>query len=247
MLRASYGGGRNITGEYFALNTAQKFIDTDTFMVGKVLSPLRDIFDDYLNSDQIYPVAAIVSLATPRAAFTDEFDTWVSMAAFRDIRERGVAVTLLSNSLAANDEPLLYTGDARYRRLMLEVDIDLYELSPARTTRSKRLGLFGGSLGRLHAKTAVIDRHKMLIGSVKLNPRSANKNTEPGIMVGSLQLALEMLRISNTSKLGSAYRLRPVGNTSAIKWLTMNDEKEVNWSAESRSSWFMLVDIHMPS
>ena len=167
------------------------------------------------------------------------------MAAFREIRERGVAVTLLTNSLAANDEPLVHTGYARYRRPMLEAGIDLYELSPARTTRSKRLGLFGSSLGRLHAKTAVIDRRKMFIGSVNLDPRSANKNTELGIMVDSPQLAREMLRIINISKLESAYRLRLVGDTGAIEWLTMDDEKEVILSAEPESSWFKRVYNHV--
>ena len=322
-------GGRNIADEYFALNTAQNFIDMDALLVGQVLAPLEAIFDDYWNSDQVYPVASIVSSPTPHAAQSAKFDDWVNMAgpppklllppadvlgygpigeeldagrmgllwgqavavadppdkprymsdaqalatsvtmrvwgqlrtaerevfmtspylipgergmaAFREIRERGVAVTLLTNSLAANDAPLVHTGYARYRRPMLESGIDLYELSPERTTRSKRLGLFGSSLGRLHAKTAVIDRHKMFIGSVNLDPRSANQNTELGIMVDSPQLAREMLRIINISKLENAYRLRLVGNAGAIEWLTMDDEKEVILSSEPESSWFKRI------
>lgn len=322
-------GGRNIADEYFTLNTAQNFIDMDALMVGKVLTPLMNIFDSYWNSDQVYPVAAIVSSATPRAALADEFDAWVNMAgrsptlqlppadvlgygpigeeldagrmgllwgqavayadppdkprsmtdaqalatsvtmrvwgqlrraerevfmtspylvpgpmgmeAFREIRERGVAVTLLTNSLAANDEPLVHSGYVRYRRPLLESGVDLYELSPARITRGKRLGLFGSSLGRLHAKTAVIDKRKMFIGSVNLDPRSASKNTELGIMVESPQLAREMLRIINISKLENAYRLRLAGDTADIEWLTMDDEKEVILSAEPESSWFKRI------
>ena len=40
----------------------------------------------------------------------------------------------------------------------------------------------------------------MFIGSVKLDPRSATQNTEPGILVDSPQLARELLRIINISK-----------------------------------------------
>ena len=49
----------------------------------------------------------------------------------------------------------LFAGTAT---AMLEAGVDLYELSPTRTQQTKRLGMFGTSLGRLHAKTAVIDR-----------------------------------------------------------------------------------------
>lgn len=160
------------------------------------------------------------------------------MAAFEALRQRGVALTLLTNSFAANDEPLVHSGYARYRQRLLSAGIELYELSPTRTIHNKRLGLFGNSLGRLHAKTAVIDKRKIFIGSVNLDPRSATKNTELGIVVDSPQLAREMLRIINISKLEGAYRLRLVATSGAIEWLTMDDEKEVILSSEPESSWF---------
>lgn len=159
------------------------------------------------------------------------------MEAFESLRKRNVSVTLLTNSLAANDEPLVHSGYARYRERLLEAGVDLYELSPARTTRGKRLGLFGNSLGRLHAKTAVVDRHEVFIGSVNLDPRSATQNTELGIAVDSPQLAREMLRIINISKLENAYRLRFGSGSRAIEWLTIDDDKEMVLHAEPESSW----------
>ena len=74
------------------------------------------------------------------------------------------------------------------------------------------------SLGRLHAKTAVIDRRIVFIGSMNLDPRSASKNTELGIIVESPQLAKEVLRVIHISKLQSAYRLRfaPDGESLAM-------------------------------
>ena len=68
--------------------------------------------------------------------------------------------------------------------------------------------MFGSSLGRLHAKTAVIDRKSVFIGSMNLDPRSANKNTELGMIIESPELAKEVLRVINISKLQSAYRVR---------------------------------------
>ena len=95
------------------------------------------------------------------------------MALFRHLKDAGVKVTVITNSLAATDVPLVYAGYARYREAMLEAGVDLYELSPTRTQNSKGLGMFGPSLGRLHAKTVVIDRRVVFIGSMNLDPRSA--------------------------------------------------------------------------
>jgi putative cardiolipin synthase len=133
--------------------------------------------------------------------------------------------------------PLVHGGYARYREKLLQIGVDLYELSPARTTSNKRLGMFGTSLGRLHAKTAVIDRKTLLLGSVNLDPRSATSNTELGILIESPQLARELLRIINISKLESAYRLRLAPDGSGIEWLTMDEDKEMILHSEPESSW----------
>jgi len=147
---------------------------------------------------------------------------------FGDLRKRDVKVTILTNSLASNDEPLVHTGYARYRPDLLRSGVDLYELSPTRVLLNKRLGLAipGASLGRLHAKTAVIDRSIVFIGSMNLDPRSYSRNTELGVIVESPEVAKEVLRVIHISKLQSAYRLR-LADSGSLEWLTMDDDKEV--------------------
>ncbi|MEO8079789.1 MAG: phospholipase D family protein, partial [Caldimonas sp.] len=94
----------------------------------------------------------------------------MGMTSFRNLHRDHVKVTVITNSLAATDEPLVHTGYSRYRPAMLRAGVDLYELSPTRTQHTKRLGMFGSSLGRLHAKTAIIDRRLVFIGSMNLDP-----------------------------------------------------------------------------
>ena len=163
----------------------------------------------------------------------------MSVRAFGDLRKRNVKVTILTNSLAANDEPLVHTGYARYRVELLKTGVDLYELSPTRIQRNKRLMLPGASLGRLHAKTAIIDRSTVFIGSMNLDPRSASKNTELGIIAESPQLAKEVIRVIHISKLQSAYRLRFAGDGQSLEWLTMDDEGDVVLSEEPDVTPFM--------
>jgi putative cardiolipin synthase len=160
------------------------------------------------------------------------------MAAFEDLSRRKVKLTLLTNSLAANDEPLVHTGYARYRERLLASGADLYELSPERTMANKRFDMFGNSLGRLHAKTAAIDRRRIFIGSMNLDPRSATQNTEMGVVVDSPQLAREMLRVINISKLQNSYRLRLDPGTGALEWLTTDGEKELILRSEPESGFF---------
>ena len=152
--------------------------------------------------------------------------------AFGDLRKRDVKITILTNSLASNDEPLVHTGYARYRVALLKTGVDLYELSPTRIVRNKRLMLPGASVGRLHAKTAIIDRSIVFIGSMNLDPRSASKNTELGIIAECPQLAKEVIRVIHISKLQSAYRVRFARDDQSLEWLTMDDDGDVVLSEE---------------
>jgi putative cardiolipin synthase len=150
------------------------------------------------------------------------------MEMMREVRERGVKLRVLTNSLAATDEPAVHVGYRKYRPQMLSLGVDLYELSPVRVSRNKRLGMFGSSHGRLHAKTAVIDRETVFIGSMNFDPRSEKHNTEMGVLVQSPALAREVLRLMDLDKLQASYRVRLAADGSGdIEWLTMDDDGEM--------------------
>jgi putative cardiolipin synthase len=165
----------------------------------------------------------------------------MGLDSFRRLQEGKVKVTVVTNSLAATDEPLVHNGYSKYRPAMLEAGVDLYELSPTRTQTTKRLGMFGKSLGRLHAKTAVIDRHLVFVGSMNLDPRSASANTELGMFIDSPALAKELLRVINISRLESAYRVRLDPKTRALQWLTMDGDDEVVLGVEPESTFWLRV------
>jgi cardiolipin synthase C len=158
------------------------------------------------------------------------------------LRNQDIKVTVMTNSLAATDEPLVHTGYSRYRYDMLLAGVDIYELSPSLTRSSKRLGAFGKSLGRLHSKTVVIDAETVFIGSMNLDPRSQATNTEMGMFFDSPQLAKELLRIINITKLQSAYRLRLQPDGPGIQWLATDGEKEIVLGIEPESS--ALLRLH---
>lgn len=161
---------------------------------------------------------------------------------FGELRKRNVKVAILTNSLAANDEPIVHKGYARYRVELLRTGVDLYELSPTRIRHNERLQLPGQSLGRLHAKTAVIDQSMVYIGSMNLDPRSESTNTELGIFAECPELAREVIRVINISKLQSSYRLRFGPDGQSLEWLATDERGEVVLTTEPEVTPFMRLE-----
>lgn len=102
------------------------------------------------------------------------------MALLEDLAQRGVRVSVITNSLAATDVVAAHGGYARYRERLLEAGIALHELKPTRHEGASVLGSRGASL---HTKAFVIDGELAFVGSFNLDPRSIALNTEMGSFV----------------------------------------------------------------
>jgi putative cardiolipin synthase len=144
-----------------------------------------------------------------------------------EARRRGAKVSLLTNSLAATDEPLVHSAYRRYRDDMLRVGVELNELSSNRARRSARLGVFGATIGRLHMKTAVYDRRLLFVGSMNFDPRSSVHNTEIGLFIDSPELAQQVLKLIDTLKSQGAYTLRLAPDGKNLAWISKEAGGEV--------------------
>jgi cardiolipin synthase C len=151
---------------------------------------------------------------------------------FADMTKRGVEVVILTNSLGANDEPLTHIGYARYRVGLIRAGVKLYELSPTRVKGETWEAIPGTSHGRLHAKVAVLDDSMVYIGSMNLDPRSDSTNTELGIVAQCPELARDVVRVIDTARRVSAYRLQFGPDGESLEWLVMGDPHEVVLSSE---------------
>jgi putative cardiolipin synthase len=132
---------------------------------------------------------------------------------------RGVHVSLLTNSLASTDVPLVYMGYRRHRQALLAAGVELYELSPSRIQREHRFTAFRSSTGSLHAKTAVVDRRRVFLGSMNLDPRSASVNTEMGVFIDSPALADEVLRLMALDRRLAALRVELDRGSGRLRWI----------------------------
>jgi len=163
---------------------------------------------------------------------------------FGELRNRGVKVDILTNSFAATDEPLVHVGYSRYRSELLGAGVDLYELSPTRIRLNGRLSLPGQSLGRLHAKAAVIDAATVYIGSMNLDPRSDSTNTELGLIAECPELAREIIRVLEVSRNKSSYRVRFAPDHRGLEWLATEESGDIVFSAEPEVGlWMRLKNL----
>jgi len=126
-----------------------------------------------------------------------------AIAALRSLTDRGVAIRMLTNSLASQDVPAVNAKYKKWRKPLIEAGVELHELRPDATIRrtiadtppveSKALGL--------HTKAIVVDRKRVFIGSMNLDPRSYQLNSEMGVVVESPDLAEELAAVMNRGML----------------------------------------------
>jgi putative cardiolipin synthase len=119
-----------------------------------------------------------------------------ALAKLRALVERGVKVRISTNSAANSDNHYAVSGYQRQRREILAAGIEVRELKPHPANRTKVLQRYAQFGDRqpvivLHAKTAVVDRRLLFVGTYNLDPRSQNLNTEAGVVMTSTKLAEE--------------------------------------------------------
>ena len=159
------------------------------------------------------------------------------MARIRAARQHGLQITVITNSLADSDEPLVNINYNRYRVELLRLGVNLREVSTVRLKRNVQLRkLLRQGRGRLHAKLALIDRDWVLLGSMNLDPRSERLNTEFGVRVHSAELAHALLQAYLLDDFEGVYRvsLKPDGET--VQWTGTGDEADEVLDEEPDSS-----------
>lgn len=128
------------------------------------------------------------------------------MDVFTTLRQRGVRVRVLTNSLASNDAPLAHVGYTRYRKALLELGVELFEMRAEGETQRRFFGSTPDSRASLHTKALVVDSRLLVVGSMNLDLRSQLQNTELGMVIRSRKLSAAMESAVEQS-LDDSYRL----------------------------------------
>lgn len=116
---------------------------------------------------------------------------------FRELVRRGVDVRICTNSLASTDNLQAFSGYSKQRRAILKAGIRVFEFRPEPAVRRELIERYprlekDAPIFAIHAKSMVIDGETLFVGTFNLDPRSANLNTEVGVLVTNPQLAAKV-------------------------------------------------------
>ncbi len=140
------------------------------------------------------------------------------------MEKRGVAVHLLTNSLAANDVASVHGGYSKWRLDLLRAGVDIHELKPLQLGAHRDAS--DKSTASLHAKSVVTDDHIAFVGSFNMDPRSARINTECGVIIDDAVFAAQVrARYELATQLKNSWKLELQDNK--IVWLDEVDGKPV--------------------
>ena len=161
----------------------------------------------------------------------------------KDLRKRGIRVRILTNSLASTDVTLVHAGYGKYRREMLRAGIELYEVNEklSKKERKEKKGESGSSKASLHAKAFIFDRETLFIGSLNLDPRSFDQNTEIGIVFQSPELGAMMAENFDRDMGSKAFKVelhRDEDGMEFLRWvITENGETKIFTHDPYTSLW----------
>jgi putative cardiolipin synthase len=118
---------------------------------------------------------------------------------FRQLVKQGVEVRISTNSLASTDNLMAFSGYRKQRRRILKSGVKVYEYKPDPAIRCELMERYPklakeAPVFALHAKSMVIDGELLFVGTFNFDPRSANLNTEVGVLVRNPRLAAQVER-----------------------------------------------------
>ncbi len=118
---------------------------------------------------------------------------------FDSLTKRGVRIRISTNSLASTDNIAAFSGYHRQRARLLNAGVELYEFKPHPGIQKELIERYprlskNNPVFALHAKSMVIDDETIFIGTFNLDPRSANLNTEVGVLIDSEELARQLTK-----------------------------------------------------
>ena len=155
---------------------------------------------------------------------------------FSELQARGVKVTIITNSLAANNHATVHGGYSPSRKPLLRNGIRLYEVRPDANVPGSEGFAAGEAKATMHTKAFLVDRKEVFIGSFNFDPRSANLNTESGVLIRSERMARHFgdLIYSRLEKQTYEVFLNKDGD---LRWRGFEDSQEVIYKNEPEATW----------
>ena len=157
--------------------------------------------------------------------------------AFQEVLDRNVKITVLTNSLASNNHTVSHSGYAAIRKKMLKMGVKFYELRASTSIPGDESKGVQEAKSTLHAKSYVVDRKRIFIGSFNWNQRSANLDTELGVVIHSPELAAQLLDVVIAELPDQSFEVF-LNENNDLRWKGHENGQEVILTKEPQTSFW---------
>ena len=167
------------------------------------------------------------------------------IAYWKSLVDRGIRVVVLTNSLASNNHTAVHSGYSRHRKDIIRAGIELYEArvdavaDPDDPDQPDVL--------TLHTKAVIIDRQTLFAGSLNMDPRSIEINSELGIVIDSAEMVAPLAHEIADDLDMFAYRVK-LDENGKLTWHSTIDGAPVVETKEPQTSgwrrfqaWFLKI------
>jgi len=161
------------------------------------------------------------------------------LAEFQKLRDRGVDIRILTNSLASTDVSAVHSGYVPARKPLLKMGAKLYEVRVDADVKGIKRSGIKGSRASLHTKGFIVDRRLVFFGSFNFDPRSAHINTEMGIFMDAPDMAEALTKafIKGVGRGNKTYEV-VLNEHNQLRWLDKHDGKLDRLTKEPQTSFW---------
>ncbi len=146
----------------------------------------------------------------------------------------GVRVRIITNSLASTNHVPVHAHYRKYRRELLEAGVELYELRADRQPGSDEEDR---ERMTLHTKAFEVDGQTLGLGSVNMDPRSLEINSELIIFIDSPEMSQRLLAFLETDLPALTWKLE-INENNGLRWHYLaKGQQEVEAGEPGASLW----------
>ena len=162
-----------------------------------------------------------------------------------ELTANGISVKIITGSLASNNHTAAHSHYKKYRKRILATGAELYEFraQPSREIREAAdVAPVAAKFISLHTKTISADSERCFIGSLNLDPRAVEINTENGLYIESPGLCAKLtVGLEALTHPDNAWRVY------------LNEDNNLRWESSAgtvsrqpaRSGWQRVADFFL--
>jgi putative cardiolipin synthase len=148
-----------------------------------------------------------------------------------ELQQSGVRVDILTNSLASTNHVAVHSGYKRYRKRLVEGGVGVFEVSAGAANPGTDITT------TLHTKAILFDRRWLFVGSLNVDPRSIDINTEMGLILDAPELTRDLYDAAAATVRKYAYKVA-LSDKGKVEWRALRDGEIITVKKEPETSWW---------